>query len=398
MQLHQPEVQVVPIDQLKPWAKNPRKGHATKEIQASINTFGYLSPIVVQAGTFRVLAGHGRLTAMKKDGVKDVPVIIATLTDEQADAFTIADNKIASKSEFDLGALADIIKSMDRELSLVAGFSDSDLRKLGLSPAADDGPEPQFDKAAELQVKWKTELGQIWEIGPHLLLCGNSLDIATIELLMNGARAAMCFTDPPWNVNIGGDNNPRHRQRSGLQNDSMPQVAFSSFLDSVGKTIARFTAGDVYCVMGTEQWPNVDAALRASKLHWSDTIVWVKDLFVLGRSKYHRRYEPIWYGWPEGSKSSFEAGRDQDDVWEIARPRASEEHPTMKPVELYRRALTNSSASGALVFDPFTGSGTLLVAAEQIGRVARCCEIDPKYVAVGLERMSSMGLKPKLLT
>lgn len=176
----------------------------------------------------------------------------------------------------------------------------------------------------------------------------------------------------------------------------MAQGDFASFLKLSADTIATFTRGDVYCVMGCEQWPTIDASLRSAGLHWSATIIWVKDLFVLGRSKYHRRYEPIWYGWPTPGKSSFDGGRDLDDVWEIARPRTSEEHPTMKPVELYRRAIANSSAHKGLVFDPFAGSGTVFVAAAQIGRVANGCEIDPKYVAVALERMADMGLKPKI--
>ena len=247
-----------------------------------------------------------------------------------------------------------------------------------------------------LQAKWKTERGQIWEIGKHRLMCGDATSLEEVSLLMKGTKAEMCFTDPPWNVAIGGDNNPRHRQREGLQNDSMPQTDFAFFLAAAAQTIAQFTGGDVYCVMGCEQWPTIDAALRAVDLHWSATIIWVKDLFVLGRSKYHRRYEPIWYGWPSAGNSSFDGGRDLDDVWEIARPRTSEEHPTMKPVELYKRAIANSSAHKALVFDPFAGSGTIFVAAEQTGRVANGCEIDPKYVAVALERMSDMGLKPKL--
>jgi DNA modification methylase len=156
----------------------------------------------------------------------------------------------------------------------------------------------------------------------------------------------MCFTDTPWNMAIGGDNIPRHRQRKGLQNDSMEQADFDSFLGEVGATISASVAGDVYCVMSSSQWPSIDGAFRSSGLQWSGTIIWGKDSFVLGRSKYHHRFEPIWYGWNGEGKSSFCALRDQDDVWEIPRPRISDEHPTMKPVELVGRAIRNSSKPG----------------------------------------------------
>ena len=140
----------------------------------------------------------------------------------------------------------------------------------------------------------------------------------------------------------------------------------------------------------------IDESFRAAQMHWSGTLVWSKDTFVLGRSNYHRRFEPIWYGWPKRSKSSFCGGRDQDDVWEIPRPKVSKEHPTMKPVDLVLRAIRNSSAQGGSVFEPFNGSGTTLLAAELTGRVARCVEIDPRFVAVCLERATQMGLKAEL--
>jgi DNA modification methylase len=150
--------------------------------------------------------------------------------------------------------------------------------------------------------------------------------------------------------------------------------------------LAERVAGDVYCFMGASEWPALDGAMRAAGLHHSATIIWVKDAFVLGRSKYHRRYEPIWYGWRASATSSYCAGRDQDDVWEFARPRKSEEHPTMKPVALVRRAIGNSSAEGDIVFDPFLGSGTTLVACDHTSRGCRGIDIDPTYVDVAVRR------------
>lgn len=199
----------------------------------------------------------------------------------------------------------------------------------------------------------------------------------------------MTFTDPPWNVAIGKDSNPRHRQREGLQNDDMTDDDYSLFVDSFISSIQMHCIGDVYCKVASEYMDIVGAAFRSKKFHWSATIIWVKDIFVLGRSKYHRRYEPLWYGWHKKSKSSFCDARNLDDVWEIDRPRVSEEHPTMMPVELPSRAIQNSSVAGDVVFEPFCGSGATLVACQNLSRRGRAVEISPAYCAVTLERMAT---------
>ena len=220
----------------------------------------------------------------------------------------------------------------------------------------------------------------------HRVLCGDSTRPEDICTLMDGRKATMVFTDPPWNVAIGLDSNPRHRQREGLQNDSLQPDQFEALLDQFAVAMRSHIVGDVYCVMGASNWPTLDAALRKNGYHWSATIIWVKDMFVLGRSKYHRRYEPLWYGWHGQARSSFCDRRDLDDVWEIPRPRTSEEHPTMKPVELAIRAIRYSSKVGENVLDLFGGSGSTLIAAEQAGRNAFLMEIDPLYCDVIVQR------------
>jgi DNA modification methylase len=196
----------------------------------------------------------------------------------------------------------------------------------------------------------------------------------------------MLFTDPPWGVSIGQDSNPRHRQRDGLANDDLPPEQFQAFLTGFVNAVAPYITGDVYCVLGASEWPRLDSTLRSCGFHWSATVIWVKDEFVLGRSKFHRRYEPVWYGWRERNKSSFRGRRDVDDVWQIPRPKRSEEHPTMKPVELPLRAIHNSSVTGDTVLDVFGGSGSTLIAAEQAERKACLMEIDPKYCDVIVRR------------
>jgi DNA modification methylase len=220
----------------------------------------------------------------------------------------------------------------------------------------------------------------------HRLLCGDSTKGADLATLMEGQKATMLFTDPPWNVAIGGDANPRHRQRPGLQNDDLSPAEYQAFLESWITRVPAVVTGDVYCILGASEWPRLDAVLRGCGFHWSATVIWVKDLFVLGRSKYHRRYEPLWYGWHTKGESSFCDRRDLDDVWEIARPRVSDDHPTMKPVELVARAVTNSSRTGQVVLDLFGGSGSTLVAAEQTSRRAFLMEIDPLYCDVIVQR------------
>lgn len=386
--------------------KNANRGtnRGREFIEGSLKKYGLGRSILLDKdGT--VIAGNKTLEEFKAAGGKELLVVgtrgdalVAvqredlTIDSRKGRSLAIADNRA---SEIDLDWHPEVLASLDLKLSEL--FDDNDLRRImgDLAPKI-EATEPKLDQAAALQKKWKTVPGQIWEIGKHRLMCGDSCNQKEILLLMGDEKAEMCFTDPPWNVAIGGDGNPRHRQRACLANDSMGEVDFASFLDRAARTIGSFTTGDVYCVMGCERWPMIDAALRGAKLHWSATIIWVKDLFVLGRSKYHRRYEPVWYGWPETGHSSFCGARDLDDVWEIPRPRTSEEHPTMKPIALYQRALANSSANGGIVFDPFTGSGTMFVVAEQMGRVARGCDIDPRFVAVSLERLSEMGLKPGL--
>jgi DNA modification methylase len=193
----------------------------------------------------------------------------------------------------------------------------------------------------------------------------------------------MAFTDPPWNVAIGLDSNPRHRQRKGLINDNLGKD-FPAFLAKVGEALRAAVKKDIYVVMGCAEWPNIHAALVNASFHWSSTVIWAKDVFVLGRSNYHRKYEPIWYGWQK--TSSYRGDRKQDDLWEFDRPTRSPEHPTMKPVELVERALHNSSVKGDTVLDLFGGSGTTLLACEKTGRRCRMIELEPGYCQVIIDR------------
>jgi DNA modification methylase len=281
------------------------------------------------------------------------------------------------------------------DLSL-SGFDDHEirdvLRRLESREKSERTEEFDLDEALEEATRQpRTKAGDLWRLGEHRLLCGDATDPDVIARLMGATPARMVFTDPPWNVSIGKDSNPRHRQRRGLANDDLSPEAFSAFLASFAAAMLPHLDGDLYCVLGASEWPTLDRVLRDAGLHWSATIIWMKDAFVLGRSQFHRRYEPIWYGWAKGGSSSFQGRRDLDDVWEVDRPRRSKHHPTMKPVELMEKALAASSAPGDVVLDPFGGSGSTLIACERTGRLARTVELDPRYCDVVLARFEAFS-------
>ncbi len=388
------------LSSIKPYPANPRlNDQAVAAVVASIREFGFRQPIVVDAEGV-IICGHTRFKAAQVLGLERVPVHVAKdLTPEQIRAYRIADNRTAELAEWNLDLLPielGELQAANFDLGLL-GFNQDELVKLlgaeikaGLCDP-DEAPAPP-DKAV-------TRRGDLWLLGEHRLLCGDSTKASDVAVLMRAERAKMMFADPPWNVAIGQDSNPRHRQRRGLHNDDLSPAEFKAFLAGFITAAGSHVEGDVYCVLGASEWPTLDATLREQGYHWSATIIWAKDSFVLGRSKYHRRYEPVWYGWKGNGHSSFVGRRDVDDVWQIPRPKRSQEHPTMKPVELARRAIANSSAAGDVVLDPFGGSGSTLIAAEQAERKAFLMELDPLYCDVIVQRYEKFaGRKAKRAT
>jgi site-specific DNA-methyltransferase (adenine-specific) len=385
-------VEMRSIELIKPYENNPRINDAAVDaVAASLREFGFRQPCVVdEAGV--IIVGHTRYKAALKLGLSEVPVHVAVgLSPAQARAYRIADNQTATLSAWDDAKLPlELIElqKLDFDLGLT-GFGDDDLQRLLAPPGTEGLTDP--DDVPEAPEEPVTKPGDVWKLGRHRLICGDSTNPETIRRLLAGQTARMMFTDPPWNVAIGQDANPRHRQREGLANDDLPAADFRALLDGFLASAATHVTGDVYCVLGASEWPTLDAAMRQAGYHWSATIVWVKDMFVLGRSKYHRRYEPIWYGWRDGGSSSFNGRRDLDDVWEIPRPKRSEEHPTMKPVELVQRAVEASSQPGDGVLDPFGGAGSTLIAAEQTGRTAYLAELEPRFVDVIVQRFETFS-------
>lgn len=381
------KIELRKLSEIKPYENNPRlNDDAVDSVAQSIREFGFRQSIVVDS-EYVIIVGHTRYKAALKLGLEKVPTHVAKdLTPEQIKAYRIADNKTAELSDWNYDLLPielAELRGMNYDLGLL-GFDQDELATL-LDPGVKDGLcDP--DEVPAQPDEATTRPGDLWLLGYHRLLCADCTETDSVARLMNGATAGMMFTDPPWNVAIGQDGNPRHRQRPGLINDNLPADAFIALLHGFVAAVQSYVNGDVYCILGASEWPTLDAALRSHDYHWSATIIWVKDTFVLGRSKYHRRYEPIWYGWHAGCKSSFNNQRDLNDVWEIPRPKRSDEHPTMKPVALAVQAIANSSRPGSIILDPFAGSGTALIAAEQMGRKAFLIEIDPTYCDVIVQR------------
>ena len=363
------------------WRTHPPRQR--KALRGSLDTVGWVQTILVNRVTGHVVDGHARVEEAISRGEPTVPVLYVELdADEERTILAVLDpiSAMATTDEASLAALLSELHVDDAGLKALLAQLTPPIPKAGLTDPDEVPPAP-----AESWVK----PGDLYALGDHRLLCGDSTNATDVEHLMAGTTARAMFTDPPWNVGIGQDSNPRHRQRPGLRNDDLGPEAFRALLDGFAVEAHRIVSGDLYVVLGGSEWPTLDLALRRAGYHHSATIIWAKDAFVLGRSNYHRRYEPIWYGWRDGGTSSFNGARDLDDVWEIPRPRRSPEHPTMKPVELVERALTNSTVVGDVVYDPFVGSGTTLIAAEQLGRRAYAIEIDPRFVQVALDRWTA---------
>lgn len=406
------------VKDLNPSDRNPRTITDARlaALGESLAAFGDLSGVVYNRRTKSLVGGHQRRKHLDPDwkvvktAVKDKTGTVAAgyietpngrLAYREVDwpiekerAANIAAN--AQGGEFDLERLREeqLAISEDGQYINLLGLEDDVLRRLDegeiVTPARAAAAIPARPKRP------RTKRGDVWELGRHRVVCGDSLGDGVAQQVLKG-KAAMCFTDPPWNVAIGKSSNPKHRQRVGLANDDLSDKDFKAFLDGIGALLVKVVKGDLYCVLGASEWPNLDLALRGAGYHWSATIIWAKDIFVLGRSNYHRRYEPLWYGWPAKGKSSYNGKRDQDDVWNFARPKKSEEHPTMKPVDLVVKAIVNSSKRGEVVFDPFLGSGTTLLAAESSGRVCAGIELDPGYCDVIVKRWEQFtGKKAKL--
>jgi len=247
-----------------------------------------------------------------------------------------------------------------------------------------------FDLDAALEAAGATpraQRGELWALGDHRLACGDATDCNDVARLLDGKHAAMAFTDPPYNVALGdhgGQQKGERRRR--IENDALPADQWGTFCRGWASNLLTSVVGALYICMSCKEWATVSRILDEAGAHWSTTIIWSKDRFVLGRADYQRQYEPLWFGWREGAKHFWCGDRDQGDVWKVDRPSASDLHPTMKPLPFIERALENSSQTGDVVLDLFLGSGSTLIACERTGRTCYGMELEPRYVDVAVAR------------
>lgn len=379
-----------PTAKLVPYARNARthSDDQVTQIAASIAEFGFTNPIL--AGSDGVIvAGHGRLAAAQKLGLEAVPVVVLDhLSPTQRRALVIADNRIAENAGWDEAMLriemADL-QDADFDLSLT-GFDADALAELMAGDEPDGEGETDDDAVPEVSETPISRSGDVWLLGGHRLLCGDSTVADSFERLLVGEQVDMVFTDPPYNVNYANSAKDKMRGKDrAILNDNLGDGFYDFLLAALTPTIAHCRGG-IYVAMSSSELDVLQAAFRAAGGKWSTFIIWAKNTFTLGRADYQRQYEPILYGWREGAQRHWCGDRDKGDVWNIKKPQKNDLHPTMKPVELVERAIRNSSRPGNVVLDPFSGSGTTLIAAEKSGRVARMIELDPKYVDVIVRR------------
>ena len=405
------KIETVPIGSLKHHPKNPRKGDV-KSITESIEHNGFYGVVVAQKSTGYVLAGNHRMMAAKAAGLDSLPVAYVDVDDETALKILLADNRTNDLATYDNKELAELLADVSNTIGLDGtGFDEAfldgligELAQETPSGNADDVPEAQISKADELREKWQTELGQLWEVGRHRILCGDSTDETQVARLMDGKKAVLMVTDPPYGVEaIGGTRDPRDKKnfKSGnaIQNDELTGIKLQHFLESCWKSwLPHLTKGaSWYCFYaGTETIPVLNSLeiLNGAK----HILVWVKEQFVFGRCDYHYKHEPIAYGWVDGAHT-WVGTHDQSTVWEIARDQNVEKklHPTVKPLGVFEIPYKNHTKENDIVIEPFVGSGSQICASEINNRICYGMEIEPKYVAVTLERLSEMGLEPRLI-
>lgn len=411
------EIINIDINKLKPYKNNPRKNdEAVEYVANSIKEFGFKVPIIVDKD-YEIIAGHTRLKAAKQLGLKEVPIIIADdLTEEQVKAFRLADNKASEIAEWDFDLL-------NNELSNIL---DIDMSNFGFDVFEEEEEQEivEDDFEIELPKEPKAKLGDIYQLGNHRLMCGDSTKEEDVDKLINGAVIDLVVTDPPYNVDYGSkaeainkygyEFSDRH-----IKNDCMPEYQFVEFLDKAFYNMNKHlkVGGAFYIWHASTTVYEFEKALRLNNLKTRQQLIWVKNSFVLSRQDYHWQHEPCLYGWKEGAAHYFIDDRTQSTVYEDLpdfdkmkkeelkellkeiytgkiqttilredKPLRSEEHPAMKPVKLIGRLVSNSSRKNENVLDLFGGSGTTLIACEQLNRNCYMMELDPHYIDVIIQR------------
>ncbi len=388
------KIEYLPIKALKPYEKNTRK-HQKKDVDniaRSIEKYGMCDAIGIWSDKNIIVEGHGRMLACKQLGITEVPCVrLDHLTDEQRREYAIAHNATAELSEWDFDILPDELAELD--------LSDFDF-DFGIEDEEEE-TEIVEDEAPEVDEENEpiTKLGDIWQLGRHRLMCGDSTDLESVEKLMEGQLADMLLTDPPYNVALGmggsvDEARKRHRRTDGLviMNDKMEDGEFYSFLLSMYSCAKENLkeGASFYIWHADNEGLNFRKALRDAGLQLRQTLIWNKNAITLGRQDYQWKHEPCLYGWKDGASHNWYSDRSQATVLDFKRPSRSEQHPTMKPVELFAYQIKCSSKKKDIVLDLFGGSGTTIIACEQTERCGYLMELDPKYCDVIIKRWETL--------
>ena len=378
------EMQLVAVSKLVPYVNNARTHNAQQitKLRSSLREFGFINPVIIDR-EYNVIAGHGRILAAKEEGIEEVPcVFVDYLTPAQKKAYILADNRMAMDAGWDEELLRVEIEALQAESfdMCLTGFDEKDIAEL-FAGEDGDAQEDDFDVGEELQKPPVTKSGDVWLLGNHRLVCGDSTKEETYAVLMDGKKANLVVTDPPYNVNYEGS-------AGKIQNDSMNEEAFEKFLFDAYTQMNAAMAEDasIYVFHSDSHGLAFRKAFEDAGFYLSGCCIWKKQSLVLGRSPYQWQHEPCLYGWKKKGKHQWYSDRKQTTIWEFDKPKKNGDHPTMKPIPLIAYPIKNSSMSNCIILDPFGGSGSTLIACEQLGRICHTIELDEKYCDVIVKR------------
>ena len=376
------EMKLVPVDRLIPYVNNART-HSKEQIaklRASIREFGFVNPVIIDRD-FNVIAGHGRIAAAREENIAEVPcVFVDHLTEAQKKAYILADNRMALDAGWDEDMLRVELESLE-EMGYDLGLTGFDEKELASLFPEDEAKEDDFDVDAELQKPTFIKAGDVWTLGRHRLVCGDSTDPAVYSVLMDGVKANLVLTDPPYNVNY-------ESSAGKIKNDNMADEKFYEFLLAAFRNMVSVMADDasIYVFHADTEGLNFRRAFADAGFYLSGCCIWKKQSLVLGRSPYQWQHEPCLYGWKKNGRHQWYTGRKETTIWEFDKPNKNSDHPTMKPIPLLAYPIANSSMTNSVVLDPFGGSGSTLIACEQTDRICRTIELDEKFCDVIVNR------------
>ncbi len=379
-------IKTLPVGKLVPADYNPRKDLKPgdpeyEKLKRSLLEFGYVEPVIWNQTTGHVVGGHQRLKVLIDTGVTEVECVVVEMDTEKEKALNIALNKISGEWDKDkLSLLISDLQLADFDVSLT-GFDAPEIDALFKDAQRNGVQDDDFDIDAALKEPAIMKAGDLWLLGKHRLVCGDSTKQDVFEHLMDGGQANLVVTDPPYNVNYEGS-------AGKIKNDNMTDGAFYEFLLASFQNIEACMANDasIYVFHADTEGLNFRRAFLEAGFYFSGTCIWKKQSLVLGRSPYQWRHEPVLFGWKKKGKHEWYADRKQTTIWEFDKPKQNADHPTMKPVELLAYPILNSSMANCVVLDPFGGSGSTMIACEQTDRVCRMIELDEKYCDVIVKR------------